>query len=202
MAQAIRTLTDFHNKYFGTELTINDWKSYYVFRNKGWGTIEGKKRRLYWCPDACLTTVVDQRLNASWPCSITKSILLHICRLYQTCEPPCSVFGEWAVRSASTYDCFSADAGLWRLTDPCHIVTNRSWKQRDMVIEWLKSHDLYHLLTDIHFVGAFDFVDDVVVDGVQKKDTNKELLTAFKKNQGKKHKVKVGCLAIDLKMKS
>jgi hypothetical protein len=41
LAENNRTLTEFHNKYFNTDLTIDDWVSYFVYRNKGWGTVEG-----------------------------------------------------------------------------------------------------------------------------------------------------------------
>jgi hypothetical protein len=80
----------------------------------------------------------------------------------------------------------------------------------------LNEHGLREFFDDVHFVGAFDYAEDMSEknsgaatpaahgddSAVAKKegeggkqDMNKEFLKAFAKNSGKRHKIKVGVVS-------
>ncbi|KAJ9124258.1 hypothetical protein QFC22_001057 [Naganishia vaughanmartiniae] len=48
LAQSCVALLEAHNKHFGTNLTLDDFESYYPHRNRGWGSVEETNEKLHW----------------------------------------------------------------------------------------------------------------------------------------------------------
>ncbi|KAJ9109896.1 hypothetical protein QFC19_001876 [Naganishia cerealis] len=143
LAQSCAAVLKAHNKHFNTDLTPDDFESYYPHRNRGWGSVEGEN-------------LAQMLLNVHY------ERLIHL-NLTETNDKLHWLHKElnvlqWAKPVMSVRE---ALLKLKAIGHPLHIVTARSQDEKPFVIEWLKRHDLFDLWEGMHFIGAFQFVTDI-----------------------------------------